>query len=735
MTKTSRRNFIKVSALAGGGLMMSITLPGSTHLLDNTSPGSAALNAFLSIAPDGKITFLLTKHEMGQGSGTGLPMILADELGADWNKLSIIRSDYDRKFNWRTMGVTGGSSTISGMWDVLRKAGATAREMLKQAAAKRWEVSTAILKAENNFIVNTENGEKLEFGQLAEAAAQLPVPESVTLKKPEEFVYIGKPVKNLLTEDMAIGKANYGINTDVPGMVYASIEKCPVYKGKLKNFDATEALKVTGVIDVFPMPSFEPVSPDNHVQEGVVVVATSTWAAFKARKALKIEWDPGKFATANIESLKKEMSAVLNGTMDPGYRRGDTDKLKKEEGYEVFEAEYDNPYQAHALMEPINATVHFKGDTCEVWVGTQSGERVTKEVAKVTGLPEDKITTHVLNSGGAFGRRYYCDSSMEAAYISMQIKKPVKVTWSREDEVAHDYFHPYQKSIHRAVISPEKKVVGWETSLCRTEVYASGLNIADIPYDFPNVKTEWKQLESIIHPGAWRSVSEHSSSLGKESFMDELTRKLGKDPVEFRLELLQEEIRKEGNTDDAERVYNYRKLLRERHVAVLNTIKEKGLWNNSILPSGSGKGIAIENFGGTVCAHIAQVSLADNDFGFKVDKVSSVVHCGTLINPHFGKGQIEGSIIWALSALKYGGVEVEKGVVKQRNFHNNRLLKMDEIPEIEIYFIESDEPPSGLGEPGTPPLAPAVLNALFDATGKRIRKIPVTKEDLQANSI
>lgn len=727
--KTNRRNFIRVSALAGGGFMMAISMPGSAALSRMLNNDQAELNNFLTIDTEGNIIFKLTKHEMGQGSGTGLPMILADELGADWSKISLVRSAFDPKFTSREMGTTGGSSTIDKMWDVLRTAGATAREMLKQTAAARWQVDIGTLQVANNEVINPQTNERLSFGELAADAASMSVPENPTLMKPEEFVYIGQPVKNLITKDVTIGKANYGINVEVEGMVYASIEKCPVYKGTLVDFDDTEARKVAGVLDVIAVPQMDGAVEGHFVQAGVAVIAKNTWSAIKARKNLRINWD---YATdgASLSELELRLTQKAEETEEAIFERGDYQSLSSSDENEVFRVTYDNPYQAHALMEPINATAYYKGDSCEVWVGTQSGERVSREIIKLTDLPIEKININVCNSGGSFGRRFYADSTMEAVFLSKALEQPVKVTWTREDEIAHDYFHPYQKSIFEAVISPEKQVLGWHSSITRTENYHSGSQQWEIPYYFPNVRTYFEFEPSIVHTGAWRSVAEHSSSLGRESFIDELAVKLDKDPLEFRLELVDFEIERIGTDSFADRVYNYENLLNGRYKAVLETIKSKGWYTRSNTP-GKGVGMAIENFGRTVCAHIAEVTIDNSTYnGFKVDRVRSVVHCGTVVNPHFGSGQIEGSIIFALSALQYGGVEIDGGRVQRSNFHDNRLIRIDEVPEFDVHFIPSDEPPNGLGEPGTPPLAPAVLNALYDATGVRVRKIPVLKEDL-----
>ncbi|GEM_PF-297248 len=728
--RTTRRSFIKVSALAGGGLMMAISVPGSAALNRLLKEGESQLNNFLSIDTAGNIIFTLTKHEMGQGSGTGLPMILADELGADWSKISLVRSAYDPKFTSREMGTTGGSSTIDKMWDILRTAGATAREMLKQTAANRWNANTDDLVVDNGVITNPSTDESYTFGELASEAATLDVPDNPPLKEPKDYKYIGQSIKNLITPEVVSGKANYGINVDIDDMVHASIERCPVYKGRLVGFDDSEAREVAGVIDVIAVPQMTGVIEEHHVQAGVAVIARNTWSAIKARKKLRINWDNGDTTDQNLNDLAARMEQKALETEKPVFEKGDYASLKNQDGVEVFQAIYDNPYQAHALMEPINATAHYKADQCEVWVGTQSGERVNNEVVKLTGLSVDQIKINVFNSGGSFGRRFYADSAMEAVYLSMQVQKPVKVTWTREDEIAHDYFHPYQKSIFEAVISEEKKVVGWHSSISRTEGYHSGSQPWEIPYHFENIRTYFEQEPSIVHVGAWRSVAEHSSSLGRESFIDELALKLGQNPLDLRLALLDQPLNRIGTDSFADRVYNYQSLLQSRYLEVLQTVKEKS-WYQSAQEPEKGVGLAVENFGRTVCAHVVELTMNNNTYnGFVIDKVRSVVHCGTVVNPHFGRGQIEGSIIFALSALQYGGVEVERGRVMRSNFHDNRLVRIDEVPDMEVHFVPSNDPPNGLGEPGTPPLAPAVLNALYAASGVRVRKIPVLKEDL-----
>ncbi|SMD32620.1 isoquinoline 1-oxidoreductase, beta subunit [Reichenbachiella faecimaris] len=736
--KTNRRDFLKVTSLAGGGLMLAISIPSMANLIQGErESGLAELNHFLSIDLKGNIVFQLTAHEMGQGSGTGLPMILAEELGADWSKVKVERAGYDKKFIGVIRETTGGSGTIQDQWDLMRRMGATAREMLKSAAADRWQVAEGQLTVDNGFVWETGTDRKLSFGELAEAASKLEAPENVEFKKSSDFKIVGKPIRNLITNQVAVGKGNYGINVDLPDMVYASIEKCPVYKGKLKFFDDSKTRQVNGVIQVFAMPSLEPAEDMNHIQEGVVVVATSTWAAFKGRKALKVEWDLGENVSNSNQKIEEEFSKAGNQFENPVYTQGNYEKLKREEGYREIEATYINPHQTHALMEPMNATAHFNGDTCQIWVGTQNASSVVLNVAKAVDIPEDKIEVYTQNSGGSFGRRYYPDTSIEVAYISKQIKKPVKLTWSREDGIQHDYFHPYQESRFSALLK-EDQFAGMQVKLIKTVDYGSGDHLWEQPYYVEHLDTYLNAVDGLVHQGAWRSVQVHSSSMGKECFIDEVAHELGKDPVELRKQLLAREIgdvkfnrpnRPEQKGFD-EIVKEYRIQIREKYLSVLNYLDKEKLWASAQAP-GVGRGFAMEDFfANTVCAHIVEVEKNDSDWGIRIKKITSVLDCGIVVNPHLGRGQVEGSIIYALSALKYGGIEIKKGVVQQSNFHNNKLLRIDEVPEIEVHFVPSEEPPTGLGEPATPPLAPAVLNAIFDATGRRIRKLPVTREDI-----
>lgn len=721
-----RRNFLKISTAAGGGLLLSMSLPLGNVLASDVSAFDPTM--FLRFDKDGSITYILTKFEMGQGSSTGLAQIIADELGANWETLKIEFVPFDKKFGG-LQGNTGGSHSIRSMWVPLRQAGAVAREVLLQAAAKLCNDKKENFYSENGYVVHKTKGKKLPFKALLETAAKLPVPDTkgIRLKDAKDFKLIGKPVTHRRTHDVVQGKADYGINVKLPDMVHAAIERCPVYKGKLKSFDATEAKKIKGVKDVFAIKNV--VAKDKgraHVQDGVVVVANSTWTAFKARKALKIEWD---FEGRDKNSMKalRQKAKTYHSTKDkPVYQDGAVDKAFAEAD-QTLEAVYENPFQIHAMMEPLSAVVDYKNNACKMWTGTQNVDATTQEVAHALSLPIEAVTVHVLPSGGSFGRRWNDDYVVEACVIAKKIKQPVKLTWSREDVTRHGAFHPFQQTVYKAALK-DKKIAGWDLQAVQMDHWksAGGLMKYDYIYQTPNIRTRNAQLDFIVETGAWRSVQAHSGSLGSESFMDELAHAAKADPLEFRLEHLNYEMPK-GTGKRAQGLYNYMTYVQDKYIQTLKEVKKVADWGKK-MPKGSAQGVAVTKFSRSVCAQVAEVTVRNGNL--KIDKITCVLHCGRVINPHFVTGQMRGGVIWALTALKYGGIDIEKGVVQQDNFDTYKMLRMNEVPEIVVHLIQSDDPPVGAGEPGVPPLAPAVLNAIFAATGKRIRKIPVLPEDL-----
>ncbi len=714
----SRRNFLKVSSTAAGGLLLTLGSPLAP--LQAGRKDAEVLfepNYFLKIDPQGNIHFIVTKHEMGQGSSTGLAMILADELGADWEKVKIEFADYHPQYDGQHQGTTGGSSSIRKLWQPLREAGATAREMLIQAAAQRWQVSVQDCYADLGVIIHQPSGKKLAFGDLVEEATRLEAPKNPSLKDPKDFKYIGQPLKNLRTRDVVQGKATYGINVQLPGMRYAAIARSPVYLGKVKSYDDTQAKAIPGVTHIFKIPS---VKGRYSIQEGVVVVADSTWTAFQAKKALKIKWEEGANAQRSLASLRKEFDKASKKEGKVKYETGHVNNAFKA-AHQTLEARYENPYQAHACMEPMNATAHVEGNRCEVWAGTQAGSWTTNAIAEQLGIPEKNITTHVMPAGGAFGRRFYPDVPVEAAYISQQIGAPVKLTWTREDDIQHDYFHPLQQDVHQAAISKDKKVTAWKYLGLSVRHGADFWN----PYEVPNLQAATLAVngdeDRLIEVGAWRSVGGHLSALGQECFVDEVAHAIGQDPYQLRLEWLKNDRMLDVGVGFQLDAARYRE--------VMKAVAQKAQWGKK-MPKNHGQGLAVYTFLHTssYCAQIAEVSVEKGVL--KIHKITAVLDCGIPVNPQLVKGQIEGSIVWGLTALKYGGIDVEAGKVKQSNFHDYKMLRINELPEIEVHLMDSQMDPKGTGEPGVPPVAPAVLNAIFAASGKRIRKIPVLPEDL-----
>lgn len=725
----NRRNFLQVSAAAGGGLLLSMSLPFGDSLLAKNAPVAFEPNAFLQINTEGALTFSLTKLEMGQGSGTGLPQIIADELGANWETLKVVRALYNKKFTRNEQGTTGGSSSIRKLWKPLRTAGATARMLLIEAAVQKWGKSykNSDCYTKDGYVIHKPSGKKLNFGKIAGAAAKLPVPAKIEFKDPKEYQYIGKSVKNLITPNLVKGKDEYGLNLKMPGMLYAAARRCPVYKGMLKSYDDSKALKVKGVKQVVKITNVD-LKNDPYVYDSLVVIADSTWAAFKGKQALKVQWNEGKNAQHSLASVRKEvLEAAKKPIAKPTVNKGDNAAAFK--GAEVLEASYENPFQAHALLEPLNAVARFKDNKCEVWTSSQSAQNSTKVAAKVAGLDEAQVKVNILPGGGSFGRRGE-DFVAEAVLISKAIGgKPVKLVWTPEDGMRHDQYHPFHYSSYRAAIK-DKKLVGWENKIVRVSDGQGGNRLYDIFYNFPNIQTHCELVEPPIPIGAWRSVSVHSAALGMEGFIDEVAHKLDKDPYKFRMELLDHPVPLIGKGDRGKLIQNYRKMTRTRFQQVLPKVTELAQWGKK-MPKGHGQGLAVAGFSRTACAQVAEVSVINGKL--KVHKITCAMHLGRVVNPHFVKGQIEGSIIWSLGALLYGGVDFENGKVKQSNYHDYQVLRMNETPEIVIHLIESNDDPTGSGEPAVPPLAPAVLNAIFAATGKRVRKIPVLPEDLTEN--
>lgn len=723
----NRRNFIKTSSLAGGGLLLSMHLPASKAMAQQNT--AFAPNVFIKITNDNFVHVSLTNPEIGQGIHTTIAMLLAEELGADWNRLKFVQTDYARHFGGQKAGGSGGTQSL---WLPMRKAGATAREMLVQAAAGQWKVKPENCSVKNSFVVHPKGQKKLSFGKLATQAARLETPDKPRLKSADKFDIIGSPKANIRTKDIVTGKALFGINTKIPGMVYAASLRSPVYRATLKNYDDKATRAIKGVLDVIEIKD-----PGGFYIPGqVVVVATSTWAAFKGKTALKVNWNESNKTQETSENIRQryQKAAARDGVIS--YEKGNTQAvLAKTDN--VLTATYENAYQAHASMEPLSCVVKIENDTCEVWAPTQHPRWALGKIAKAAGVSAKNVTIHMIPSGGAFGRRLTPDFVVEAVMVAKKTGKPVKMTWSREDDIQNDFYHPYQHHVHSLALDKNNKPVAWNYKIISpfhsatfnprfkgplTERSLKRVYVPANPYSVPNLRNEYVMQNNNLPTGWWRSVDFHGWAFSIESFVDEAAHKLGKDSYKFRMELL-------DNPQALKFPRTNEKLDQQRQRKVLELAAKKAQWGKT-LPKGSAQGIACCPYFhcDTYAAQVVELSV-DKNGALTIDKVACVVDCGTVVNPNIAKQQIEGGIIFGLSALLYGEITLENGRVKQSNFHDYQMLRLKDTPEIEVHFIEGNgRPPGGTGEPGVPAIAPAVLNAIFKATGKRIRQIPVLNQ-------
>jgi len=667
--KVNRRDFLKTGAAGAAGLTLTFALP--ERLAAQTGASVARLNGYVHIGADDNITFMLTKSEMGQGPLTALSQILADELDCDWKKIRTQIAGVDPKLYGPLQG-TFGSLSVRTSWQPLRAAGASAREMLVQAAAQKWSVDKSQCRVENGVVINTASNARLTYGSLAEAAAKLPVPTTPALKDPKQFRYIGKSVKRLDTPLKVNGTAVFGIDAKVPGMLYAVVAKCPVFGGKVASFDDSKTKTVPGVKQVV------------QISSGVAVVADNTWNAMEGRRALKVTWDEGpvaKWSTPGIRQMFMDLAAKPGAE---ARKTGDADAALNSAAKKI-DAVYEAPYLSHAPMEPMNCTAHVRADGCDVWAATQIQSAARAKAAEVTGLAPEKVQIHTLFLGGGFGRRGGDDFLADAVETSKAIGAPVKLTWSREDDMQHDLYRPASYTKFAGALDAD----GWPVAFTSRVVCPSfaGLQngvdraavegIADLVYSIPNVHVDYHVGEPGIPTTYWRSVGYSQNTFFTESFIDEMAHAGGKDPLEFRRRLL-------ANN--------------KRALAVLDLAAEKAGWGKP-LPSGRARGISVVNNIGSFNAQVAEVS---------VEKGKLKVH----------------RVVCAVE------ITIDRGRVKQANFNEYDPLRMDEMPVVEVYIVPSQANPGGIGEASTPTAAPAVANALFALTGKRLRKLPMRSQDL-----
>ena len=733
----NRRDFIRSTSLVGGGLMLSFYATAEHIASGKPTPATTeALGDFLKITSNGDILFQFVKHEMGQGVSTSMAQIISEELCADWDRVKIEFSPADMKKyqNDRNGGHdTGGSCTIIYQWDLLRKAGATARQMLIEAAAKQWNTTPENCYAENHWIYQKLSSKKLSFGELAAAAGRISVPTEVKLKDLKNFQLIGQSKAAKLIPKMVTGELKFGLDVQVSGMLYAVIVRCPVFKGKLKSFDASTSLKIKGAKHAFstqPIAGLQTDAPymPHDIREGVALVADSFWAAKKMKDALIVEWDEGanaKFSTEDFERLAEQRA--MHRTDPTGYIGDENAISNLAHVRKTLRASYVFPHQLHTCMEPLNCTAHIQPNGCNIWIGSQAPHLIVSEIHRVFKIPEDNIKINLFPSGGGFGRRYYPDMAVEAAFISKEAGNvPVKMIWTREDDHQCNLAHLFQHMEYQAALDKDNRLYAWYEKEIRTYTWASKYADPQLPsmaYDIPNIRFDFEDMiqDELIHSSAWRGVVGHGRFFG-ECFIDEIAAGLKMDPYEFRLSLL-----KEGR-DAYVGEQNF--VSSTRIVKVLKLAAEKSGWGKTLEP-GRGKGIAVCPYGTSYCAVIAEVTVRDEKV--TVDKVTIAVDCGKVINPSGASNQLVGGIVWSLTALFYGGLPIKNGRAVQTNFHQNKLLRMNECPPMEVHFVDTNEErPGGIGEISSPLGVPAVLNAIYAATGKRIRKIPLSVESLKA---
>lgn len=699
--QTSRRGFLKT----GSVLSIGFALPLAAGRALAAAPGATfAPNAWVRITPDNRVKVICASAEMGQGVLTAIPMMLAEELDADWKLVSVERAPIDKAYTNPGFGIqaTGGSTTVRAHWEPLRRAGAAARQMLVAAAAAQWKVPVDECRTEASHVIHP-SGQKLSYGALVEAAAKVPVPEKPVLKDPKDFRLLGKPMRRLDTPGKVNGSAKFGIDAHVPGLLVAVMARAPQPGAKPARVDDSKAKAVKGVKSVLTIPT------------GVAVLATGYWAAKKGRDALQIDWDLG--SSASLTSAKvSEVLAEGAGRADAITREGGNPKDGAANAALKVEAQYEVPYLAHACMEPMNATAWVKGDEVEVWAGTQSegpAQGILSQVAQVTPA---KVKVNTLLLGGGFGRRFAPDFLIDAVLLSKLSGAPVKLIYSREDDMAAGYYRPASVAKFEGAVDANGRVTMLKCGVGSPSIMAaSGFmkipdngvdsfameGIADHPYDIDHQRLTYGRREPGPQVWFWRSVGHSQNIFFIESFIDELAAAAKKDPFEFRRAMLTQQPRYRG---------------------VLELAAEKAGWGQP-LPAGVFRGIAVAQSFGSYVAEVAEVSVAA-DGAPKVHRVVAAVDCGMTVNPQTIARQIESAIVYGLSAALYGRISFKDGRVEQSNFHDYPVLRMNETPKVEVHMVASREAPGGIGEPGTPPIAPAVANAIFAATGKRLRLLP-----------
>jgi len=705
-TQVTRRAFLETAGAAGAGLVISFYLPSGLRFRSPTA-GPFAPNAWLRIGEDESVLVIVDRSEMGQGVTTALPMLLAEELEADWSRIRIEFAPADKAYTNPMFGMqgTGGSTSVRAAYTPLRKAGAAARELLVAAAAQTWGVEKAECRAERGAVVHARSKRRLTYGKLVTKAATLGAPPDVPLKDPKDWKILGTRVRRLDTPPKVDGSAQFGIDVKVPGMLVAVVARSPVFGGKAKSFDAAKAKAVPGVRQVV------------QISSGVAVVADGYWPAKKGRDALAVTWDEGPTASVSSATIAQLFGQRAEQAGAVARHAGDPDGTLGSAPAKV-DAVYDLPFLAHATMEPMNCTAHVRADGVDIWAPTQFQTGAQGFGAKIGGVTPDKVKVHTTYLGGGFGRRFELDFIQEALETSKAVGAPVKVIWSREDDIRNAQYRPANHHRMRAGLDANGQPVAWTHRIVAPSIMArvfpdtvkNGLDEEAVeggvgmPYAIPNVHVDYLLTDTGIPVGFWRSVNNSYNAFAVESFIDELAHAAKKDPYEYRRDLL-------GKAP--------------RHLGALNLAASKAGWGTAP-PAGRARGIAVYKSFESYVAEVAEVSVA-SDGAVKVHRVVCAVDCGPVVNPSIVEAQMESAIVYGLTAALYGEIAIEGGRVKQSNFHDYQMLRLAEMPKVEVYIVPSTDAQGGVGEPGTPPIAPAVANAIFAATGKRIRKLPIGK--------
>lgn len=705
----SRRKFLKSGVISGGGLVLGFSLPFVNKALarqEGEEKASYPVAAWLQVDEQGKVKFVIPVSEMGQGSQASLAMILADEAGADYHALQVLNPTNNSVFNNPMMGMqlTGGSTSVRAWWVPLREVGATLREMLAASAAKQWKVKVAECTTQDNYAIHKSSGKKLHFKELVSATLDMKPPAKPKLKNKSEYRYIGKPLTRVDTPAKVTGEAVFGMDIVLPGMLIATVKQSPAFGGEVDSYNEKAALKIPGVKAVVP------------VDNGVAVVAINYWQATKGMAALDVKFKGGKTKGQDTDSIEKQLDDGLADDKNARTVISHGDISADDTAKNVYRMKYTAPYLAHTTMEPMNATAHVTDEFCELWLPTQSQSLAVQKAMELTGLHADQVRLHTTYLGGGFGRRAETDFVSQAVTVSEAVEAPVKLIWSREEDVQHDFYRPAAACDFNIAVDNDGYPLSWKNRVCTSSIMTRFApqwvgdkpdasmteGVAETPYQLINQLTDVVQIDTGVPVGFWRSVGNSLNCFFMESVLDELAHHAGKDPYQYRRHLLK----------DSPRALN-----------VLDTAAKAAHWEKP-LGKKRGRGIALTNSFGSYVAEVAEVSATAD--GFKIDRIVCVVDCGLYINPAIIKQQMQSGIIYGLTAALKGKIHFKDGAVVESNFHDYPALQMSEIPEIEVVIIENNEDPGGFGEPGTPPIAPAVANAVFAATGKRYRGLPLS---------